>query len=312
MSFSERFENIYCIDTRMFGFPHYCAAYLLKGKEIALIDTGMASQKAALLKGLHAHGVSISDISYIFVSHSDHFDHSGNVGAIVQENSKAKVYIHPSGMVCLTHPEISRETRKLRMSLATVDRYGESIPTPTNRINLVSDGDVFDLGDNEKLQVIFTTGHQPDGYVLYEHKYKGVFINDLVGLYFADIGVRYALNPPKSDHQQAVVTLKKLLELPIERLYLGHYGIILEKPKEVISKAIQDMQQLLDIGAQCVAEGNPENIAPKFWEIYMPELEKLKKGRWKVLYQYATQEHLPYQIKYFTKYCQEKFKAAGK
>jgi len=132
MSFSEQFKNIYCIDTRMFGFKQYCAAYLIKGKELALIDTGMASQKAALLEGIHAHGFSVSDISYIFVSHCDHFDHSGNVGTIIRENPKAKIYIHPSGIECLTHPEISSEKRKLRMPLAMAARYGESIPTPSS------------------------------------------------------------------------------------------------------------------------------------------------------------------------------------
>lgn len=312
MSFSEQFKNIYCIDTKMFGFKQYCAAYLIKGKELALIDTGMASQKAALLEGIKAHGFNVSDISYIFVSHCDHFDHSGNVGAIIQENPKAKIYIHPSGIESLTHPGISSEKRKLRMPLAMAARYGESIPIPSSRIGLVRDGEIFDLGENENLQVIFTPGHQPDGIVLYEQKHKGLFINDLVGIYFADAGCSYALNPPKSDHQQAIASLKRLLELPIERLYLGHYGIILEEPKEVIYKAIKDMQRLLDIGAQCVAEGKLENIASKFWEIYMPELMKLRKGRGEILYQYATQEHLPDQIKAFTRYCQEKFKEGGR
>jgi glyoxylase-like metal-dependent hydrolase (beta-lactamase superfamily II) len=296
----------------MFGFKHYCAAYLVKGKQLALIDTGMASQKAALLEGIQTHGFNVSDISHIFVSHCDHFDHSGNVGSIVQENPKAKVYIHPSGIESLTHPEISSEKRKLRMPFAMAARYGESIPTPPSRITLVRDGEIFDLGENEKLQVIFAPGHQPDGIVLYEHRHKGLFVNDLVGNHFADAGCGYALNPLNSDHQQAIASLKGLLELPIERLYLGHYGIILEKPKEVIYRAIQNMQLLLDNGARCVAEGKPENIAPKFWEIYTPELMKLRKGRGEILYQYATQEHLPDQIKAFTKYCQEKFKEAGR
>ncbi len=309
MSFGEQFENIYCVDTRMFGFREYCAAYLVKGKELALIDTGMASQKNALLEGIHANGFKVSDISYIFVSHCDHFDHSGNVGTLIRENPRCKVYIHPSGLDSLTHPEVSSEKRKLRMPLAMAARYGESIPTPSSHIGVVTDGEIFDLGENVKLEVIFAPGHQPDGIVLYEHQHKGLFVNDLVGNYFADAGCSYALNPLNSDHQEAIVSLRRVLELPLERLYLGHYGIVLEKPKEVIHRAIQNMQQLLDIGLQCVSEGKPENIAAKFWEIYMPELEKLRKGRGGTLYQYATQEHLPDQIKAFTKYCQEKFKA---
>ena len=36
----ERLDNVYVIDTHMFGFPHFNAAYIVAGREVALIDPG--------------------------------------------------------------------------------------------------------------------------------------------------------------------------------------------------------------------------------------------------------------------------------
>jgi len=41
-------DNVYVIDTNMFGFPHYQSTYLIEGKKIALIDTGLPSQLDAV------------------------------------------------------------------------------------------------------------------------------------------------------------------------------------------------------------------------------------------------------------------------
>jgi glyoxylase-like metal-dependent hydrolase (beta-lactamase superfamily II) len=43
-------------------------------------------------------------------------------------------------------------------------------PVTPDRIKFLKDGDVFDLGDNEKLRIIFAPGHQPSGIVLLEGK----------------------------------------------------------------------------------------------------------------------------------------------
>jgi len=301
----ERLGNVHVIDTNMFNFARYCAAYLVKGREIALIDTGMASQAEAMLGGIKAHGFSISDISYIFVTH-EHPDHNGNVATLLKESPKANVYIHPEGLQYLIAPEIERERRKERMPLAMAERFGVAEPVPSSRIKYLKDGDVFDLGDGEKLKIIFAPGHQPSGIVILDEKNKGLFINDLVGIYLPDVGCQYPLNPLRSDNIQAVDTLKKIMELPISHLLLGHYGIAHE-PKKIISRAIDDMEKLLNIGRKCMRERNPEGIGRKVWEMVMPELEKLRSVRGEALYQYATQEHLPAQMELFTKYCQKVF-----
>ena len=85
MDFTERVDNVYTIDTKMFGFGHYNSAYLVKGKEIVLVDTGMADQLQTVRDGIKAHGFSPGDISNILITHS-HADHCGNVAPLANGN----------------------------------------------------------------------------------------------------------------------------------------------------------------------------------------------------------------------------------
>ena len=304
MGFVERLDNIYTIDAKMFGFRQYCAAFLVKGQELALIDTGLASQTEALFSGIREHGFALNDISYIFLTHT-HGDHAGNVANVLKESPGAYVYIHPEMSEFLTDPVKEVEKRKELIPLSMVNKIGTPEPTPPSRIRFMQDGEVFDLGNGESLQVIYAPGHQPTGVVFFEKKHKGLFINDLVGNYLADANIHYQLNPYRSDHLQAIESLKKLMELPVKNLYLGHYGIITTHPKEVISRAIDQMQELLDIGARCLAEGKPEKIADQLWALYTPQIEKLRNARGEEAYQYAITEHLPAQFRMFTEYCQD-------
>jgi hypothetical protein len=55
-------------------------------------------------------------------------------------------------------------------------RFVEMVPVPPSRIEHLSDGDTFDLGNGERLKIIFSPGHQPSGIVILEEKNKGLFI----------------------------------------------------------------------------------------------------------------------------------------
>jgi len=304
MSFIERLDNVYVIDTKMCGFDHYMSAYLVEGRDIVLIDTGLPNQTETVFAGIKAHGFSPRDISSIFITHS-HPDHCGNVTPLLRESPKAKVYIHPSGLEHLTDPSIESATRKDVLPPEMAARFGEMEAVPISSIQYLNDGDVFDLGNGEKLRIIFAPGHQPDGLVIFEEKNNGLFINDLVGNCFPDADSHYTLNPPGSDHQQAIESLQKLMDLPITTLYLGHYGIC-DRPKQIMTRAINNMQRLLDIGTKYLAEGKPESIANEVYQTIMPELEKLRLARGEEIYQYAAGEHVLSQSKLFAKYCQEK------
>jgi glyoxylase-like metal-dependent hydrolase (beta-lactamase superfamily II) len=285
----------------MFGFPHYQSCYLIEGKEVVLIDTGIPSQIEAVRSGIKKHGFSLKDISRIILTHCEHPDHAGNAGAFVKENPDISVYINPEGLEYLTRPSIESENRKKVMLPQMAARFGEQVPVPASRIRFLRDGEVIDIGNGEKLKIMFTPGHQPSGLVIFEEKYQGLFINDLVGNYFADADFSLILTPPRSDVIKAQEILRQFMKMPLSRLFLGHYGIDTD-PKTVISRALDGIQRILDIAAQCVREGKPEQIEPGVLASKMPELEKLKKPRGQALYEYTKNELITHHSTYFAQY----------
>jgi glyoxylase-like metal-dependent hydrolase (beta-lactamase superfamily II) len=303
VSQAERLKNVFVIDTHMFGFEKYMSAYLVKGREIALIDTGFPAQLGTVRDAIRAHGFSVSDISRIFISHS-HPDHSGNVGPLLRESPGAKVYIHPLGIAQLIDPSIELAIRQKALPAHLHAKIGEMEPVPPERIQALNDGDIFDLGGGERLRVIFAPGHQPDGVVFYQEKNRGLFINDLVGNCLLDAGAHYALNPPGSDHRQGISSLQKLMGLPVDYLYLGHYGIS-DRPREIMERSIEKMQFLLDMGRRFMREGTPEKIGPAVYTQILPELEKLRQARGEELYHYAAREHIATQAELFARFARE-------
>lgn len=292
--YPEKADNVYVIDTHMFGYPQFNAAYIVEGKnEVALIDTGAPLSDEIVRAGIKKHGFSIEDISHIFITHCEHPDHSGNVGSLLRDNKKAKVYINPIGAEYLTNPEIEDAKRKAILPPQMAARFGTMIPVPESRLYLLKDGEKFDLGNGVNLKVMFTPGHQPSGLVIFEEKYNGLFINDLAGLYLADTGSSWVFTPFSSDIVSARESLLKLMNLPIAKLYLGHFGIC-DKPGEIIQGALNYIQRLLDLGEKCVKEGRNEEIAAEVIRTMLtPELEKVLVTRGSgSLYEYLKNELL--------------------
>jgi glyoxylase-like metal-dependent hydrolase (beta-lactamase superfamily II) len=295
------------IDTHMFGFAYFQSVFLIAGKEVALIDTGVPTSWEAVKNGIQEHGFSISDISYIFITHSEHPDHAGNAGMILRENPKARVYINPIGAEYLLKPEVEAAKRKINLTSQMAARFGEMIPIPESRIQYLKDGDIFDLGNGEKLRVIFTPGHQPSGIVIFAEKNQGLFINDLPGSYFADAGASFIFTPYRMDVKTSLESLKKVSSLPVNTLYLGHFGIN-DEPWKVIQNASRKMQQLLDLGIRCIRQGKPEEIESQAIALLMPEADKLRITRGESLYEYVIRELIPSMSQAYARYSQENIK----
>jgi glyoxylase-like metal-dependent hydrolase (beta-lactamase superfamily II) len=307
MRFADKKNNVYVIDTHMFGFQNYCACYIVAGKEVALVDTGLPNQFEAFQAGLRQHGFSISDISYVFITHG-HTDHCGNVGPILKANPAVKVLVHADSAKRLTDPVADTNRMKGLLLPQMLSRFGEIEPVPVSHLTFLNDGDIFDLGDGVRLRVVFAPGHQPGGTVIFEEKNQGLFINDLVGAYLADADASLILTPFDSDVVKSMESLRKIQAIPVKTLFMGHYGIHDDPPK-VISRALDGMQRLLDIGARCVVEGRPERIEPMITESKIPEAQKLLATRGKLFYDYIVDELIPHQSTYFSQYYLNRFLA---
>ena len=298
MEFLTKYNNVSVIDTNMFDFPQYMSAYLIEGNELAMIDTGLPNQTSAVVSEIEKHGYAVSDISYIFVTHCEHPDHAGNVAPLLEMAPEAKVYINPIGLQWLMEPEIEAEARARALPAKMAARFGIQAPVPRDRIEFLSDGDIIDLGNDTRLKIMFTSAHQPSGYVLLDEKNNVIFISDLAGNYFTDTDYCLNLHPPRSVFFQEIEDLKKILELPIEVSYHGHYGIV-DHPKKHITRTLDKMQYMIEIGKLCMEKGTPEEIAPNINAMNQKEAEKLLSTRGRDLYEYASQEHIPPQAKNF-------------
>jgi glyoxylase-like metal-dependent hydrolase (beta-lactamase superfamily II) len=304
MSYVEQLNNIYCIDGKMRGFDKYMSLYVVKGKEIALVDTGERMRFEQVKAQIEALGLALRDISYIFLTHG-HQDHAGNAAPMIREMPNAKVYAHPACKQRLTDPgSIDWKAIFSPDVLARITMDME--PVPEDRIVYLKDGDEFDLGDGEILRIKYTAGHQPTGVIIFESKNNGVFINDLVGNCFLDADSQYILNTRNSDNTVSLETLQEVIKTPPSYLYMGHYGIT-DKVSYVLNRAIQQLEDQLEIGRKYVREGKPELIPEKIIEYVMPELEKLRKVRGEEVYNYAALEHIPFQSKIYAEFCEKRF-----
>jgi glyoxylase-like metal-dependent hydrolase (beta-lactamase superfamily II) len=291
--YQTKVNNVYMLDTNMFGFPLFQSSYLVSGSQLALIDTGAPPSLEVLRAGIQAQGFSVKDITHIFVTHCEHPDHSGNVGALLRENTVAKAYVNPIGKEYLVDPSIDEAKRKANLSPQMAARFGSMVPVHPSRIYDLKDGEIFDLGEGEKLKVIFTPGHQPSGLVLTEQKNKGMFINDLPGSYFADAEASWIFTPFRSDILQAMNSLRKVSQEDLEWLYLGHFGIC-GKPRDLINSALARIQQLMDIAAECIKAGKPQEIEARTLALRLPEAEKIREVRGdEGLYDYLSRELIP-------------------
>jgi glyoxylase-like metal-dependent hydrolase (beta-lactamase superfamily II) len=305
---AKQVNNIYVIDTNFAGrHDHYMSAYLVKGDKLALIDAGQPPQLEVVRAEIRAHGFSVSDIDYIFVTHCEHPDHAGNVAPLLQEAPKAVALINPVGMEALTAPDKVDWSKKvapefLSQQMSVVRGWQ---PVPPSRIRSLKDGETIDLGDGEKLTVKFTHAHQPSGLVLFEEKNHGLFIGDAIGNCFMDANSHYLLSPDKSDPIEALRVLYELNKMPWNYLYMGHYGIT-DQPHRILSRTITKLHLLLDMGKEYISKGQPEKIAEAYFEMMIPEVENLKLFRDEVIYRYA-RKHIGHQGKLFARYSQNTF-----
>ena len=289
--YQEQLENVYLIDTNFFGFPCWNAAYLIKGKDkTILIDTGDANTAEDTKRELARRGVTIQDIDYIFVTHCEHPDHSGNAGAFAAENPNIKVFINPAGEAYLTHPEIEAAERMRVCPPGMGDRFGTMTPLDPAQIYQLKDGEVIDLGGGDSLTATFTPGHQPSGMILHKKQGNILFINDLAGVYCSDCGLSMILSPDKSNAYDALRCLEQIQDVPYDWLALGHFGFH-NNPRRIIQCAIARIEQMLAMANELDAAGRLDELRTQMMKyIVAPELEKIRRLREDSFYQYFLKE----------------------
>jgi glyoxylase-like metal-dependent hydrolase (beta-lactamase superfamily II) len=248
-------KHLFLIDLETAGIKNFIASYVLKGKQVAIVETGPTSSIPNLLSCLSKLEVQLEDVTYVAVSHI-HLDHAGGVGTLLKHLPKAKVIVHSKGAPHLANPEkLWQQSREILGNITEI--YGKPEPVPEEKIIAATDGTTLDIGNDVKLKIVETLGHASHHLSYHEPLSDGIFPGDAAGIYLNEIDVIVPTTPSPFRLDIALASLDNLIGLKPKVLYYSHFG----KASNAIEK-IQTYAHQLKLWAKIARQGieNKESL----------------------------------------------------
>ena len=248
------------LDLHWAGHPRSIASALLRsGDSVALVDPGPSSTIPKLREQLTVHGLRISDLDALFLTHI-HLDHAGACGALVRENPQLRIYVHSRGAPHMADPSRLLDSAR-RLYGDTMPRlYGDFLPVPQSNLNILEGGETLSFGSRQ-LQVVYTPGHASH-HVTYFDGLGGVaFVGDTAGI--AIEGHPYILPatpPPDINLELWNTSLDAIAALESKRLFLTHFGFS-NHPARHIASYRERLLCWSDLAAKIHSEGVEESQA---------------------------------------------------
>lgn len=206
------------IDLLHQGNARTIAAYVVDTDDgPALFDCGPTTTAAALKAGLAQHGLELTDIRHLLLSHI-HLDHAGAAGVLVREHPALQVHVSEIGAPHLVAPErLERSARRL---------YGESFDTLWGELAPVPEANVRIVGDRVLGLDCFPTPGHASHHVSYLDRDGTLYAGDAAGVRIQP--GRFVMPPtppPEFDLDTWQQTLEEIERRDPERLALIHWGV---------------------------------------------------------------------------------------
>jgi glyoxylase-like metal-dependent hydrolase (beta-lactamase superfamily II) len=241
-------NHVFMIDLETGGLDNFIASYVLRGKKVAIIETGPASSVPNIVMALKKLGVKPVDVAYVAVSHI-HLDHGGGVGTLLKHLPNAKAIVHHRGAPHLVNLE--KLWQQSRIVLGRIaDMYGPPEPVPVDRIIPATDGMTFDVGNGVSFRVVETFGHASHHQSYFEGLGGTVFPGDAAGIYLKQFDVVVPTTPAPFRLDSTLSSLDKLAALRPRALYYSHFG-----PATDPARRLQAYAEQLRLWAKIAAEG---------------------------------------------------------
>ncbi len=200
--------------------------YLIAGKTLILIDTGMKGDGVLVLEAIRGLGRKPSEVSHILITHG-HIDHTGSLAHIKRETG-AQVL---AGAADRDFIEGRRKTAALgregfggklfRMALYLMETvFFRYEPAP---VDTALTGDTALQLPDFAIQALATPGHSPGSFSFYLPDKKILFTGDALS------GVPVPRLPPRpgcADHAQALASVEKIAGLSCDTCCFGHGEVL--------------------------------------------------------------------------------------
>ncbi len=211
------------LDLSFQGVLNTIGTYVIKSETgLAMIETGPASCLDTAQAELAKHGLSVSDIKHVLVTHI-HFDHAGAAGWWASQG--AHIYVHHVGAKHMIDPTklVASATRIYGDAMDTM--WGPLLPIDPKNLTELHEGDVITVGDLE-FECLDTPGHATHhmAYRLGNRCFSG------------DVGGTRLKNRPLIDIPAAppefnlpvwLESVQRLKDYHFEELYPTHFGGII-------------------------------------------------------------------------------------
>jgi glyoxylase-like metal-dependent hydrolase (beta-lactamase superfamily II) len=206
------------IDLLHMGNERTIAAYVVDTDDgPALFDCGPTTTIDALKRGLDAHGLQLTDIRHLLLSHI-HLDHAGATGVLVREHPQLQVHVSGIGAPHLVAPErLERSARRL---------YGDTFDTLWGELAPVPEENVHVVGNRVLGLDCFPTPGHASHHVCYLDRDGTLYAGDAAGVRIQP--GRFVMPPtppPEFDLDAWQETLEELERRDPERLALIHWGV---------------------------------------------------------------------------------------
>jgi len=244
----EIIEGIYRIETPVGVAQFHPTAFVIANAE-TLIEPGPAICIPPIHQTLENLG--IKKLRYIIPTHI-HMDHAGGTGVLAKLYPEATVLVHPRGVKHIIDPSRLIDSVKMVWGDNFEDDFGPITAVPESQVKTVDDGEIIRAGDRD-LQFIYTPGHAPHHIAIFDHKIKGLFCGEALGM----PGYQLPTAAPMSfDLENYLSTIDKLQhsDLDIRMLIYSHGGIERD-PGKCMSRAVENARALGDIVLQALGQG---------------------------------------------------------
>lgn len=184
------------MDTSGMKVSRFVYVYMIYGKKITLIDSGVAQSGAMILDYLKITGRRPDEISALILTHS-HPDHIGGARAI-KRASRCTVAAHVSEIPWIEDVELQQRVRP-------VPNFHSLVEGPVEVDLALDDGYVIDLEGGPSLEVVHTPGHSKGSISLFLREVGALFSGDAIPM-VRDL-------PIYEDPVASVKSIKKLLAI---------------------------------------------------------------------------------------------------
>jgi glyoxylase-like metal-dependent hydrolase (beta-lactamase superfamily II) len=246
-------DHITAIDHNLLGIPGAGVAYVVRGDDTAIIETGTSLTVEHTLAGLDELGISRDAVGHIVCTHI-HMDHAGGAGYLADVMPRANVYIHSMTSEHLVEPSKLMTSVRRAVGEITWPLHGDIKPLPRERLRPAEDLRL-DLGQDVVLEALLTPGHSPDHVAFWDRRSGGMFIGDGASLMHTPYDLNFPVTPPPGyDLEQHLATVRMLRQQDISRFYVTHSGprddvaYVLDLTEEMLHSLSEIVQEAIDKG----------------------------------------------------------------